>query len=69
MSSKFYAVTCEHDTFWYFRTYEEAKAFAVSMFKEDGVEDLEGIANDFDEGREVGGVWIEDCYFNSYKEV
>ena len=36
MLSKFYAVvTCEGDARWYFRTYEEAKAYALSLFKED----------------------------------
>ena len=70
MPSKFYAVvTCEGDTRWYFRTYEEAKAYAVSLFKEDYEKDLEAIAEAFDNGEEVDDTWIEDCYFNSYKEV
>lgn len=70
MPSKFYAVvTCERDARWYFRTYEEAKAYAVSLFKEDYDEtDLEAIAEAFDNGEEVDDTWIEDCYFNSYKE-
>ena len=71
MPSKFYAVvTCEGDTRWYFRTYEEAKAYAVSLFKEDyEADELEVIAESFDNGKEVDDTWIEDCYFNSYKEV
>jgi len=70
MLSKFYAVvTCEGDARWYFRTYEEAKAYALSLFKEDyNAKDLEAIAEAFDNGEEVDDTWIEDCYFNSYKE-
>lgn len=70
MPSKFYAVvTCEGDARWYFRTYEEAKAYAVSLFKEDyEADELEVIAEAFDNGEEVDDTWIEDCYFNSYKE-
>ena len=71
MPSKFYAVvTCEGDTRWYFRTYEEAKAYAVSLFKEDyEADELEVIAEAFDNGEEVDDTWIDECYFNSYKEV
>ena len=69
MPSKFYAVvTCEGDNRLYFRTYEEAKAYAVSLFKEDYETDLGAIAEAFDNGEEVDDTWIEDCYFNSYKE-
>ena len=71
MLSKFYAVvTCEGDARWYFRTYEEAKAYVISLFKEDyEADELEAIAEAFDNGEEVDDTWIEDCYFNSYKEV
>jgi len=71
MSSKFYeVVTCDGDTRLYFRTYEEARAYAVSLFKEDyDAKELEDIAEAFNNGEEVDDTWIDECYFNSYKEV
>ena len=71
MSSKFYAVvTCNGDTRLYFHTYEEARAYAVSLFKEDyDAKNLEDIAETFDNGEMVDDTWIDECYFNSYKEV
>ena len=70
MSSKFYeVVTCDGDSRLYFRIYEEARAYAVSLFKEDyEAKDLEAIAEAFDNGEEVDDTWINECYFNSYKE-
>ena len=39
------------------------------LFKEDyEANELEAIAEAFDNGEEVDDTWIEDCYFNSYKE-
>lgn len=67
MPSKFYAVVYG-DTHYYFRTYEEAKGYALSIFKKYGETNLDAIANDLDIGLVVDDIWIEDCYFNSYKE-